>query len=229
MSCPRALLSFWQEDTTFNIGLRLKMHGQSPSDMVSHDVMQTCSYTRWASKEILCDRNYMEVGHFTLILPSCGCAGAWKIENANFFFCRCQTTWLYQFNKLKLRGTFRKRTQSSMPFLTYVYHSDYSWHPAKFAIPYKKRNEQDYFFFSPQASGEAHGIWKMTFYTPEPVSMVLREAEQAGYGAMTTSSRLVMRSPYNTAETYSEDVSNTPTSPVVPLCSSSWFTLFSPL
>lgn len=71
-----------------------------------------------------------------------------------------------------------------------------------------------------QASGEAHGIWKMTFYTPEPVSMVLREAEQAGYGAMTTSSRLVMRSPYNTAETYSEDVSNTPSSPVVPLCCS---------
>lgn len=49
----------------------------------------------------------------------------------------------------------------------------------------------------------------MTFYTPEPVTMVLMEAEQAGYGAMTTSNRMVMRSPYNTAETYSEDVSNT--------------------
>ena len=48
----------------------------------------------------------------------------------------------------------------------------------------------------------------MTFYTPEPVAMVLQEAEQAGYAAKTTSSRLVMRSPYNTAETYSEDVSN---------------------
>lgn len=55
----------------------------------------------------------------------------------------------------------------------------------------------------------AHGIWKMTFYTPEPVSMVLKEAEQAGYGARMTSNRLVMRSPYNTAETYSEDVSYT--------------------
>uniref|UniRef100_A0A665WBA8 Zona pellucida protein AX 1 n=1 Tax=Echeneis naucrates TaxID=173247 RepID=A0A665WBA8_ECHNA len=61
-------------------------------------------------------------------------------------------------------------------------------------------------------SGAAHGIWKMTFFTPEPVSMVLREAEQAGYAAMATSSRLVMRSPYNTAETYSEDVSNAPIS-----------------
>uniref|UniRef100_A0A8C2YVE1 ZP domain-containing protein n=1 Tax=Cyclopterus lumpus TaxID=8103 RepID=A0A8C2YVE1_CYCLU len=55
-----------------------------------------------------------------------------------------------------------------------------------------------------------HGIWKLTFYTPEPVSMVLREAEQVGYAAMATSTRLVMRSPYNTAETTSEEVSNTP-------------------
>uniref|UniRef100_A0A8C3AT36 ZP domain-containing protein n=1 Tax=Cyclopterus lumpus TaxID=8103 RepID=A0A8C3AT36_CYCLU len=52
----------------------------------------------------------------------------------------------------------------------------------------------------------SHGIWKLTFYTPEPVSMVLREAEQVGYAAMATSTRLVMRSPYNTAETTSEEV-----------------------
>lgn len=37
--------------------------------------------------------------------------------------------------------------------------------------------------------------------------MLKREAEQAGYGSMVTSSRLVVRSPYNTPETYSEDVS----------------------
>uniref|UniRef100_A0A8C3AUD5 Zona pellucida protein AX 1 n=1 Tax=Cyclopterus lumpus TaxID=8103 RepID=A0A8C3AUD5_CYCLU len=105
-----------QDDQTFNVGLRLRMYGPSGSDVVTHDVTQTCSYTRWASREILCDRNYMEVGYLTSIF---------------------------------------------------------------------------------------------TFYTPEPVSMVLREAEQAGYGAMVTSTRLVMRSPYNTAETYSGDVSNT--------------------
>ncbi|XP_071058170.1 uncharacterized protein [Pseudochaenichthys georgianus] len=61
-----------------------------------------------------------------------------------------------------------------------------------------------------EASGASQGIWKMTFYTPEPVAMVLQEAEQAGYAAKTTSSRLVMRSPYNTAETYSEDVAGVP-------------------
>lgn len=51
------------------------------------------------------------------------------------------------------------------------------------------------------------GIWKMTFFTPEPMSMVLKEAQQAGYSAMTTATRVVVRSPYNTAETYSEAVS----------------------
>lgn len=63
------------------------------------------------------------------------------------------------------------------------------------------------FSFNLQSSGEEHGIWKMTFFTPAPVTMVLREATQAGYSAMTTSNRVVVRSPYNTAETYSEDVS----------------------
>lgn len=48
----------------------------------------------------------------------------------------------------------------------------------------------------------------MTFHTPEPVTMVQREAEQAGYSARTTSNRLVLRSPYHKPETYSEDVSN---------------------
>lgn len=51
-----------QEDTTFTVNLRLKMINQSPSDITSHDVTKTCSYSRWASREVLCDRNYMEVG-----------------------------------------------------------------------------------------------------------------------------------------------------------------------
>lgn len=52
------------------------MYSQSSSDVVSHNVAQTCSYTRWASREILCDRNYMEVGYYPqILLPSiiCGC------------------------------------------------------------------------------------------------------------------------------------------------------------
>ncbi|XP_029318814.1 uncharacterized protein LOC115028979 [Cottoperca gobio] len=137
-----------QEDTTFNVGLRLRMYGEKPADVVSHDVSQTCSYTRWASREILCERNYMEVSH-----------------------------------------------HMNTPVLQ---------------TEIKLQTVDDKINTSPDASASAHGIWKMTFYTPEPVVMVLKEAEQAGYGAMTTSSRLVMRSPYNTAETYSEDVAGVP-------------------
>lgn len=39
---------------------------KSPSEVVSHDVMKTCSHARWASREVLCDRNYMEVSAFTV-------------------------------------------------------------------------------------------------------------------------------------------------------------------
>ncbi|KAM7367777.1 hypothetical protein PAMP_014054 [Pampus punctatissimus] len=136
-----------KEDATFNVGLRLRMYSQSPAEVVSHDVTQTCSYTRWASKEILCDRNYMEVSNY-MTTPDAQAKG-------------------------------QAPDDSKMNSI-------------------------------PGDTDTAHGIWKMTFYTPEPVAMVLREAEQAGYGAMTTANRLVMRSPYNTAETYSEDVAGVP-------------------
>ncbi|XP_041814190.1 zona pellucida protein AX 1 [Chelmon rostratus] len=139
-----------KEDTTFNVGLKLKMHSQSSSDVFTHDVMQTCTYTRWASREILCDRNYMEVSDY-MAAPDA---------------------------QAEAKGQAQEDISKTN------------------AIP--------------DDSGAAHGIWKVTFYTPEPVSMVLREAEQAGYGAMMTLNRLVMRSPYNTAETYSEDVAGVP-------------------
>uniref|UniRef100_A0A3Q4AHM8 ZP domain-containing protein n=1 Tax=Mola mola TaxID=94237 RepID=A0A3Q4AHM8_MOLML len=138
-----------KDDTTFNIGLRLKMYSQSPSDVVIHDVAKTCSYTQWASREVLCDRNYMEVSNY-IVTPE---------------------------PQVEAKGQAQEEDSKSN--------------------------------IIPETSA-AHGIWKMTFYTPEPVSMVLREAQQAGYSATSTSSRLVVRSPYNTAETYSEDVAGIP-------------------
>ncbi|AWP20161.1 putative zona pellucida sperm-binding protein 2-like [Scophthalmus maximus] len=138
-----------KEDTTFNVGLRLRLFNhQSPSKVASHDVSQTCSYSRWATREILCDRNYMEVSHH-MATPAAQSKG-------------------------------------------------------------QAQDDKDDANAIPGESGEAHGIWKMTFFTPEPVPMVLAEARQAGYTAMTTSARLVMRSPYNMAETYSEEVAGIP-------------------
>ncbi|KAM6915036.1 zona pellucida protein AX 1 [Xenentodon cancila] len=141
-----------KDDTTFSAGLRLHMYKHGPSDVVSHDVTQTCSYTRWAPKEILCDRNYMEVG------------------------CHV-STYLAKHDQAEVKGLAEDDSQINT---------------------------------IPSESSEAHGIWKMTFYTPEPLAMVLKEAEQAGYSAKPTSSRLVVRGPYNTAETYSEDVAGVP-------------------
>lgn len=44
------------------------MYSQSQSDVVAHNVAQTCSYSQWASREVLCDRNYMEVRCLTMLL-----------------------------------------------------------------------------------------------------------------------------------------------------------------
>nr|BCF79768.1 zona pellucida protein homologue ZPAX [Hippoglossoides dubius] len=132
-----------KDDETFNVGLRLQMYNyENPSDVVNHDVTKTCSYTRWASREILCERNYMEVSH----------------------------------------------------------------HMAK---PAEEQAETQ-INATPGESDGAQGIWKMTFFTPDPVPMVLKEAIRAGYTVMTTTNRLVMRSPYDTPETYSEEVAGVP-------------------
>uniref|UniRef100_A0A3B3ZD43 ZP domain-containing protein n=1 Tax=Periophthalmus magnuspinnatus TaxID=409849 RepID=A0A3B3ZD43_9GOBI len=51
------------DDTTFELGLRLEMFNSMSPEVISHDVQQTCSFSRWAPREVLCDRNYMEVSH----------------------------------------------------------------------------------------------------------------------------------------------------------------------
>lgn len=123
----------------------------------------------------------------------------WSVLRIKNSFCRCQTTLLLLSHKLRLKDKLRKRTLRATSFLRFLIQFNVTLHSME---EYIKT-----FSLSLQTSA-AHGIWKMTFYTPEPVSMVLREAQQAGYSATSTSSRLVVRSPYNTAETYSEDVSN---------------------
>uniref|UniRef100_A0A8C7HS80 Uncharacterized LOC109891559 n=1 Tax=Oncorhynchus kisutch TaxID=8019 RepID=A0A8C7HS80_ONCKI len=114
-----------QADETFNLGLRFQMYGDGLSKKIQHDVTETCSYSRWASREILCDRNYMEVSSRDLAVAP-------------------------------------------------------------------------------------NSIWKMTFHTPDSKVMVLKDAHRAGYGAMTTPTRLVLRSPYNMPETYAEEVAGVP-------------------
>ncbi|XP_077567649.1 zona pellucida protein AX 1 [Stigmatopora nigra] len=132
-----------KDDATFTVGLRLRMYSTKPSDLVTHNVIKTCSYNRWAFREILCDRNYMEVSNF-------------------------------------------------MP------------------PPRPDNAEQHSKNVVPSVPSKEFGVWKMTFYTPEAVVLMKSEAERAGYEAMTTVNRMVLRSPYNTAKTYTEDVAGVP-------------------
>lgn len=67
------------------------MYRPSPSDVVNHDVKQTCSYSRWASREILCDRNYMEVSRPTMVVSRLSVSTKQMIL---MFLFRCQATWL---------------------------------------------------------------------------------------------------------------------------------------
>lgn len=101
-----------QDDTTFTASLRLHMYKHSPSDVAVHDVTQTCSYTRWAPKEILCDRNYMEVGCFTFMF-----AQEWLRNLRIFAFVpRCLLTWPRIPNRLRLKDR-TKMTPKSTQFL----------------------------------------------------------------------------------------------------------------
>ncbi|KAK7907673.1 hypothetical protein WMY93_016285 [Mugilogobius chulae] len=140
------------DDTTFDVGLKLDMFSPSSPDISSHNVQQSCSYSRWAQREVLCERNYMEVSHHIPVPDS----------------------------------------------------------PADSKGPKGSSVKDDSKMNAIPGNPAQGGIWKLTFYTPEAVTMVQREAEQAGYGALSTASRLVVRSPYHKPETYSEDVAGIP-------------------
>ncbi|KAK6294993.1 hypothetical protein J4Q44_G00342190 [Coregonus suidteri] len=139
-----------QADMVFNLGLRLRMYRDGLSEQVEHDVTETCSYSPWASREILCDRNYMEVS--TLMVTP----------------------------EIPVKTVMGQQLHGS-------------WEEA-----------------IPDAVVAPNSIWKLMFHTPDPKVMLLKDAQRAGYGAMITPTRLVIRSPYNMAETYSEEVAGVP-------------------
>ncbi|KAE8286758.1 hypothetical protein D5F01_LYC14707 [Larimichthys crocea] len=49
------------EDKVFTTTLNLRLHGNQMVEDELYQVAETCQYTTWASREIVCDRSYMEV------------------------------------------------------------------------------------------------------------------------------------------------------------------------
>uniref|UniRef100_A0A671W4U6 ZP domain-containing protein n=1 Tax=Sparus aurata TaxID=8175 RepID=A0A671W4U6_SPAAU len=106
-------------------------------------VAETCHYTSWASREIVCDRSYMEASE-------------------------CNRT---------LRG-----------------------HVAVYMISG---------FISPM-SIRAASITTLVFFTPVEKVMKVAEAQRRGYGIANTATRLLLRSPHGSPETYTQNVAGVP-------------------
>uniref|UniRef100_A0AAQ6IBX3 ZP domain-containing protein n=1 Tax=Anabas testudineus TaxID=64144 RepID=A0AAQ6IBX3_ANATE len=113
------------EDHAFTTTLNLRLHGNQMDEDELYQVAETCQYTAWASREIVCDHNYMEMDH-------------------------------------------------------------HLWCEAGFRIT------------------------TLVFFTPEERIMEVKEALNRGYGIANTPSRLVLRSPKTTPETYIQNVAGVP-------------------
>ncbi|XP_063079888.1 zona pellucida protein AX 1 [Engraulis encrasicolus] len=50
-----------RDDEVFSGGLRLRLYGEQGTDEDAHEVSKTCRYDQWADREIICQRNFMEV------------------------------------------------------------------------------------------------------------------------------------------------------------------------
>uniref|UniRef100_A0A7N8WWZ4 Uncharacterized LOC113137211 n=1 Tax=Mastacembelus armatus TaxID=205130 RepID=A0A7N8WWZ4_9TELE len=130
------------KDTAFTTTLNIRLYGSRMAKTEAYQVTETCHYIAWASREILCNSNYMEV--------SVKRTAADKYTLANHF----------------RRGKWPIDTGSR--------------------------------------------IMTLVFFTPEEKVMTVAKAQNSGYGIVNTPSRLVVRSPKTTPETYTQSVAGVP-------------------
>ncbi|XP_064195781.1 zona pellucida protein AX 1 [Anguilla rostrata] len=135
------------DDQIFDLTIRLRLSGSPKSDAVMHTVSKTCPYSAWASREIICNHNYMEVSVRR------------RIPNVEEF-------------------------EKELPEYEGFDDGDENRSPLK--------------------------LWKVQFHTGEAKAMTTEEAHDKGYGLSISSTRALLRSPFNTPESTTVDVSGVP-------------------
>ncbi|XP_042359983.1 uncharacterized protein LOC121955951 [Plectropomus leopardus] len=141
-------------DQTFTTKLNLRLHGNRMVDEL-YEVSETCRYAAWASREIVCDHDYMEVS-VKRAAPDDYALPEHPISGAH----------------------------------------------SKFGDPRRAAEKQ------PIDAG--YRITTLVFFTPEERIMKVTEAQRSGYGITNTPTRLVLRSPKTSAETYTQNVAGVP-------------------
>ncbi|CAK6979205.1 uncharacterized protein LOC128376852 [Scomber scombrus] len=143
------------EDKAFTTTLNLRLYGNRMGEDELYQVSETCQYAAWASREIICDRNYMEVS-VKRAAPDDYALPEYPVNGAN----------------------------------------------SKFGDPRRAAEKQ------PMDTG--FRITTLVFFTPEERMMTVSEAQRQGYRIGNTPSRLVLRSPKITPETYTQMVAGVP-------------------
>ncbi|XP_068433639.1 uncharacterized protein [Clinocottus analis] len=141
-------------DEAFTTKLNIRLHGNRVDDDELYQVDKTCHYTAWASREIVCARNYMEVS-------------VKKVALADY------TLPEHPISGGKPLGDLRRPA-------------------AKWPIDAGFR------------------LKTLVFFTPEERTMTVYEAQRSGYGISNAPTRLVLRSPKTSPETYTRHVAGVP-------------------
>ncbi|XP_056284521.1 uncharacterized protein LOC130202792 [Pseudoliparis swirei] len=141
------------DDEAFTTTLNLRLHGNQVVENELYQVAKTCHYNDWASREIVCERNYMEVS------VKRSAPGDYNLPK-------------HPFSGAKQLGDPRRAAKQPMD--------------AGFRIK------------------------TIVFFTPEEKMMTVTEAQRRGYGIANTPTRLVLRSPITSPETYTQHVAGVP-------------------
>ncbi|XP_028997903.1 uncharacterized protein LOC114850094 [Betta splendens] len=143
------------EDKAFTTTLTLHLHGHQLDEDEQYQVVETCPSSAWASREIVCNYNYMEV--------SVKKASDGDYLLTNYPVRRADSTLGGP------RGAAERR---------------------------------------PAVAG--FRVTGLLFFTPEERMMTVSEALRRGYAVDNTPSRLLLRSPKNSPETYVQNVAGVP-------------------